>query len=289
MSEQTAGLDGFLLELQNDFIASLETRIKEFCAEQSADFPVVDDLGSVGLGLWSELLKDANNCELKLWADYFEECLNTLSNPPFSDIWKTYQPQQKTIFWEKLVNSITDASQKFPSERSVVPLKMTSLIADLETDQAATAPAEKIKNSIPHKIDEDLYLKCNIRGQFFILPVCKVVEIQQARKLTPLPEHQISVTGLISSRGEMFPIFSLHELQEIAPDQENFKYYIICEDMGHKYGFAVDSTDQVVKVDTDKFQPATAMMGFQGTNYIRHSLILDEKIYLVINPEKIAS
>ncbi len=291
---QPAPIDDFLADIQQHLISTVPQRFTEFEAQQSADFPGGRNFSEILSPLLKDFIKDVLSAELNDWAQYLQTIVDQISNDTFIAIWPDADTQVKTDKWNEFKQILNEIVSKFkpgiPSDFSKIPFqnieaKIKAVESESPSTESDTAPIQSESRPV---IQDDLFLMCHIGHRNFAVPIYQVTEIQRYKKISPIPDRPAEVLGLISNRGEIFPILSLHELH-IGEVDEKHSYIVICEQRQHKFGFIVSSTDQVVRLDRSKFESAKNVMGGVSTKYINDFTVIDKNIYLILEPEKMTA
>jgi chemotaxis signal transduction protein len=95
---------------------------------------------------------------------------------------------------------------------------------------------------------ECTFLQCR-RGEYrFLLPVSSVVEISQWKEMSPLPQPDPRVNGMIAFRGQATPVFHLDN----TIDGKTF--FVICEWESSFFALEVNATDDIFRLKNSDFQ-----------------------------------
>ncbi|MBM3260041.1 MAG: purine-binding chemotaxis protein CheW [Candidatus Sericytochromatia bacterium] len=111
----------------------------------------------------------------------------------------------------------------------------------------------------PRSVDGKLQLVTFKLGEeVYGLPIGHVREIITSRKPTRLPGSAPHVSGLINLRGEVIPVFQLRVWFGLKDEAPAASATIITEWKDERFGFQVDSVQQVAWLDRSQIDPPTA-------------------------------
>lgn len=132
---------------------------------------------------------------------------------------------------------------------------------------------------------QKIFIKAIMRGNHVLVPTENILEITQIPPICELPEQDEDLIGLMVLRGEILPILSL--TRAIPSKSANIcqsKYVVICRYQEQLFGIPVDQTSEVVTISLENIQDSHDLI---NTSIFKKSTICDEKIYHVIEPERI--
>lgn len=135
------------------------------------------------------------------------------------------------------------------------------------------------------------YLVFKVRAQSYAIPVRLVQEIRRIDQLTPLPEREGDVLGVINLRGTVVPVIDVRvmlatdDAHTAAPD-----LLVILHINERVLGVLVDGVEDVSAIDPQTMQPAPELAGHTRSKLIEGFVQLGERLVLVIDmPALLAS
>jgi len=99
------------------------------------------------------------------------------------------------------------------------------------------------------------YVVFSINQQIFGIEIFKIKEVLSYRKITPLPQAEGFVRGIINLRGAVIPVFELREKFNLpAKEYTRFHVIIVVEIAGRIMGVIVDEISDVLEILPEEFQ-----------------------------------
>ena len=99
------------------------------------------------------------------------------------------------------------------------------------------------------------YVVFSINQQIFGIEILKIKEVLSYRKITPLPQVEEFVRGIINLRGAIIPVFDLREKFNLpAKEYTKFHVIIVVEIAGRIMGVIVDEISDVLEILPEEFQ-----------------------------------
>ena len=99
------------------------------------------------------------------------------------------------------------------------------------------------------------YVVFSINQQIFGIEILKIKEVLNYRKITPLPQVEGLVRGIINLRGAIIPVFDLREKFNLpAKEYTRFHVIIVVEIAGRVMGVIVDEISDVMDILPEEFQ-----------------------------------
>jgi purine-binding chemotaxis protein CheW len=99
------------------------------------------------------------------------------------------------------------------------------------------------------------YVVFSINQQIFGIELFKIKEVLSYRKVTPLPQAEEFVKGIINLRGAVIPVFDLREKFNLpAKEYTSFHVIIVVEIAGRIMGVIVDEILDVLEILPEEFQ-----------------------------------
>ena len=99
------------------------------------------------------------------------------------------------------------------------------------------------------------YVVFSINQQIFGIELLKIKEVLSYRKITPLPQVEKFVRGIINLSGAVIPVFDLREKFNLpAKEYTKFDVIIVVEIAGRIMGVIVDEISDVLEILPEEFQ-----------------------------------
>ena len=99
------------------------------------------------------------------------------------------------------------------------------------------------------------YVVFSINQQIFGIELLKIKEVLSYRKITPLPQVEKFVRGIINLSGAVIPVFDLREKFNLpAKEYTKFHVIIVVEIAGRIMGVIVDEISDVLEILPEEFQ-----------------------------------
>jgi len=99
------------------------------------------------------------------------------------------------------------------------------------------------------------YIVFSINQQSFGIEIFKVKEVLSYRKITPLPQMEGFIKGIINLRGIIIPVFDLREKFNLPTEEyTHFHVIIVVEISGRVMGIIVDVISDVFEILQEEFQ-----------------------------------
>jgi purine-binding chemotaxis protein CheW len=124
--------------------------------------------------------------------------------------------------------------------------------------------------------------------ELFASDIHPVKEIRRVDEITPVPQAPDFVEGIISLRGEIYPIIDLgirfgKESREITNDSR----IIVIDVPGSQYGMIVDSVMEVQRVKADNIEEAPELVVRGSQKFLQGVVKKEDQLILLVDVEKI--
>lgn len=149
---------------------------------------------------------------------------------------------------------------------------------------------EPPKTSAPQNFDEasGRYLTFWTDNQLFGISIAAVEQIVKMQRIISIPEFPDYAKGIIDLRGNIIPIIDvrlrLHK-QEVPYNDRTC--IIVTNIQQNLIGLIVDSVDEVTKLDKENISAPPKISADNVNAYLTGIAKFDEKIILLLNPDKI--
>lgn len=130
-----------------------------------------------------------------------------------------------------------------------------------------------------------------LSGSLFGIDIKLIKEINRNVEYSPVPGAGSNILGLFNMRGQIVTIFDLSQMIGITEEQAlRSSTCIILKPMGHAQnhvGFLIDKPGDVIDINEDHSELPPANVSSVENDYIQNVVMLDEKLLIIIDPEKI--
>jgi purine-binding chemotaxis protein CheW len=136
---------------------------------------------------------------------------------------------------------------------------------------------------------EFLELLCfRVAAEKYAVDIMAIKEIIKPREVTEVPRMPPFVSGVLSLRGIIIPVFSMHKRLGHGAVEKSGKERIIVVRMGEEFcGVLVDEVIQVAKLDAATIEPPPAVLEGIDRDFVEGIGSFDGKMLILLNLEKI--
>ena len=118
----------------------------------------------------------------------------------------------------------------------------------------------------------------------FALDIMLTKEIVVMRDITPIPETEEYVEGVMNLRGSMVPVLDFRNLVRAASAESHAEVRIIVANMdGNLAGLVVDSVCEVLRVAEDQVEPAPEIIAEMGAGYVAGVIVLKGRFITLLD------
>lgn len=201
-------------------------------------------------------------------------------NPTTSEEWPFPDEQQVLPSCEELAYSV-------PSPSSVCD-PLTLILAGREMvaeDEQGEATGEEATASTG--VFQEL-LCFRVSSEKYAINIMEIKEIIKPREITEVPRVPPFVSGVLSLRGIIIPIFNMRKRLGLVPLQESRKERIIVIKKGEEYcGVLVDEVIQVVRIAATSIEHPPAVLDGIDKEFVSGIGRYDGMMLILLNLEKI--
>jgi purine-binding chemotaxis protein CheW len=116
----------------------------------------------------------------------------------------------------------------------------------------------------------------------------EIKEIIKPREVTEVPRVPFYVSGVLSLRGIIIPVFNMHKRLGHAVVQDSGKERIIVVKKGEEFcGVMVDEVIQVVRISPATIEPPPAVLDGIDRDFIGGIGRFDDQMLILLNLEKV--
>lgn len=120
----------------------------------------------------------------------------------------------------------------------------------------------------------------------YLVLVEQVKEVLKVMEITPVPHTPAYITGVISLRGTVLPVYDLRKRLGLADGVRGEKSRVVVVSLDDEdVGLLVDRVTGVVKLMSDAIRPAPENIE-QGAEFLRGIARKNDKLYILLDLEK---
>lgn len=132
------------------------------------------------------------------------------------------------------------------------------------------------------------WLTFYLGSEEYALDLSAVLELIRPRQLTELPRVPDYVLGIVTLRGLVVPVIDLcKRLQLIAADDDSQQRIIVCSSAEQHIGLLVDRVTQVVRIMPEQVEASPLLPEARAKEFVAGVGRLQERMLILLNPEKI--
>jgi purine-binding chemotaxis protein CheW len=127
-----------------------------------------------------------------------------------------------------------------------------------------------------------------VAAEKYAVDIMDIKEIIKPREVTEVPRMPAFVSGVLSLRGVIIPVFSMHKRLGHGVVEKSGKERIIVVRMGEEFcGVLVDEVIQVAKLDAAAIEPPPAVLEGIDRDFVEGIGSFDGNMLILLNLEKI--
>lgn len=136
--------------------------------------------------------------------------------------------------------------------------------------------------------EEEQVVVFQLADQTYGLDIAAVSEIIRMERVAYVPRAPKFVEGVINLRGRIIPVIDLRKRFELKSAEHTRQSRIIVVEMaGVTVGLIVDAVLEVLRVPVESIEPPPAMVDGVDVAYLRGIVLLDDRMIILLNLEKI--
>lgn len=134
------------------------------------------------------------------------------------------------------------------------------------------------------------YIVFSINQQIFGIEILKIKEVLSYRKITPLPQVEEFVRGIINLRGAIIPVFDLREKFNLpAKEYTKFHVIIVVEISGRVMGVIVDEISDVMDILPEEFQTTGNLPSNLRQEYLKGVGKKQDQMIILLDMDRLLS
>ena len=134
----------------------------------------------------------------------------------------------------------------------------------------------------------DSFVLFELAGATYAIRSSSVQQLEMIEHITPVPNADNSVAGVVFSRGQVIPAVSLRRrfgFPEIAHDIRS--RLIVVRTDGRSIGLIVDAAREFKRISQESIEPPSETLGGTSGNYIEGIATGDDRMILVLKLEEL--
>lgn len=125
-------------------------------------------------------------------------------------------------------------------------------------------------------------------SELFASDINPVKEIRRVDEITPVPQAPDFVEGIISLRGQIFPVIDLGKrFNKKQHELTNDSRIIVIDIPGSQYGMIVDSVKEVQRIKREDIEAAPELVTRGSQKFLQGVVKKEQKLILLVDVEKI--
>lgn len=135
-------------------------------------------------------------------------------------------------------------------------------------------------------VDENIeqWLTFSLGDEEYALSIESVSEIIKPREVTDIPRVPDFISGIISLRGIIVPVFDLNRRLNLgSSEMGSASRIIVCQDSERLAGFIVDSINQVVNVPVDKIEPPPTVLSGLDRDFVEGVGRVEDRMLILLH------
>jgi len=137
--------------------------------------------------------------------------------------------------------------------------------------------------------NEVQFVLFELEDEIYAVEIHKVIEILKMVNITPIPGAPDFIEGIINLRGKIVVVTDLKRRFNLKGERSG-THIIIVESGRNVFGVIVDDVLEVLRVVSDEIKEALSIITEKiHTNYLNGVLILNDKLIILLNIDKIFS
>ena len=147
------------------------------------------------------------------------------------------------------------------------------------------------QNSLANIFSQDKFISFSLNDSLYCMHLECVKEFLKNYSITRIPCDLDYISGVITFRGDFVAIIDLKKFMELDGNDYIFDYnenknsIIILETPDFKMGFLVDKIFSIIDIPEELI----AKNSYKHNRYIQSEVLMDEKLYTVLNIKNILS
>lgn len=145
-----------------------------------------------------------------------------------------------------------------------------------------------MESTMDNKAMDNKYVIFNLDNEYYGITIESVVAIEKMENITRIPNSPNHIKGLINLRGDVITLISLREkINKEDKDIDLDSRIIVVSDDDVTLGLVVDSSSEVIEIDSDNIDSPPSTSENQSSNYISGVARVGDRLVILLDLSKI--
>ena len=133
-------------------------------------------------------------------------------------------------------------------------------------------------------INDSKFLTFNIGAEQYGINIENVIELIEMIKITPIPETNQYIKGVINLRGKVIPVMSVRARFELPDREYDAKTCIIVVQVNQlEIGLIVDSVSEVVEIPAEEIEPPPPVDKNSSKKFVMGMGKIEDQVTILLN------
>lgn len=139
----------------------------------------------------------------------------------------------------------------------------------------------------PADVDELELLTFFLANEEYAIDIMMIQEITKLTEMTPIPRTPSYIHGIVTLRGNVIPVFNLHDRLKLDPFLARRKSrFVICQLKEGAVAVTVDEVVDVVHLKKNRLEPPPSGVAANGGGFIKSIGRCKERLLILLDVEK---
>ena len=121
----------------------------------------------------------------------------------------------------------------------------------------------------------------------YAIDIMMIQEITKLTEMTPIPRTSSYIHGIVTLRGNVIPVFNLHERLKLDPFVARAKSrFVICQLKEGAAAITVDEVIDVIHLKKNRLEPPPSGVAAHGRGFIKNIGRSKERLLILLDVEK---
>ncbi len=158
----------------------------------------------------------------------------------------------------------------------------------MEAIMEAKTEESQLDQMAAYKGDSQKFLTFILEDEEYGIEILKVREIIGMMPITPVPQSQHTLKGVINLRGKIIPVFDLRLIFGMGEkDYDSETCIIIVDVAGRLAGIVVDTVSEVMDVRDDDIETSSGLEAGFNSQFIMGISKVNDKIRILVDIDNI--
>ena len=188
------------------------------------------------------------------------------------------------------VKSVSESRPEMPASVSAQPAPKSPPPQPIQNMDENVLSANRFTGDMEEEGFQDMsqFVGFMLDQEAFGIDILLVREIIRVLDITPVPQTEEYVEGVINLRGKVIPIINLRsrlDLEEWEEDKD--ARIVIIEHEGRMIGFTVDRVSEVIRIPKDAIEPPPAIVAGVESEYLDGVAKTEDQLIVLLNITKL--